>query len=150
MLYLPVGPPGCGKSTLCQWTLDQKMITKDAVICPDDIRVWMTGDRSRQDQNASVFRIVNTVLGCRLQQGLDVWLDATNLKFKRHHYMSMNLVTTILFDVPKDELFERNTTREFPVPDDVLTRMIDSTELWKSNNSDFVTPEEFMSGSYER
>lgn len=144
MLYLPIGAPGSGKSTLCEWAVKNGVITKETVICPDEIRKWMTGDRARQDRNSDVFKVVNTVLDCRLQLGLDAWVDATNFGFKTARYTEHNEVTTILCDIPEVELWERNKTREHPVPEAVLETMIGRLRAWKVGRTDYITAEEFM------
>lgn len=144
MLYLPVGPPGAGKTTLREWAVENGVIAADSVVCPDDIRLWMTGDRTRQDHNRDVFFVVDQVVKCRSLNGLDIWLDATNLDVRRGRIDSDNSVTTIVFDVPDDVLWERNRTRDFPVPDPVLERMISRFRTWKAQNAEpFITPESF-------
>lgn len=147
MLFLPIGPPGSGKSTLCDWALDNNIITFDAVVSPDDIRLWITGDRARQDRNPEVFKIVDIAVYSRLQLGLDVWLDATNMPARDFHSPHDKLVR-IVFDTPEDVLWQRNTTRDNPVPEVVLEQMISRFKDWKTNHSseDFVTPEEFKKG----
>lgn len=129
-LYLPVGPPGCGKSTLREWALQQNHIKESDVVCPDDLRVWLTGDRANQEANGAVFQVVKIVTSNRLAHEQDVWLDATNLhtgdrnKWVQDARMWGAKVTVILFDVDESELRLRNTTREHPVPEVVLDRMI--------------------------
>lgn len=79
-LIVPVAPPGAGKSTLVGTLFGQGLITADAVVCPDEVRVWLTGDGSDQTANRSVFEITDTIIRNRLSRGLDVFMDATNLR----------------------------------------------------------------------
>lgn len=149
MLYLPVGPPGCGKTSLRDMAVEAGVITADAVISPDEIRLWMTGDRARQDRNRDVFRVVDAVMSCRLQQGLDVWLDATNLQHRSPS--DFHDTTLIVFDTPDDKLWARNITREHPVPDHVLDRMISQFRTWRATNvENYVLVGDFIKTHIER
>lgn len=129
-LILPVGPPGCGKSTLREWFINRRVLPKRAVVSPDDLRVWLTGERADQTANNAVFSVVRTVVQERLRRNLNVYLDATNLtglsdwlNLAAEHSQPAIIVT---FKASDDTplLMERNRTREHPVPDEVLGKMI--------------------------
>lgn len=130
-LYLPIGAPGAGKSTLVAQLIGQGKITPEAVVCPDDFRVLLTGTKADQTANEHVFEIVNRIVGIRLERGLDVWLDATNLAFgPRDSMIAAALhcgqpVVCVPLPMPKVELRRRNLTRPDSVPFDVLDRMFE-------------------------
>jgi predicted kinase len=138
-LYLPVGPPGCGKSTLADALVADQLLQRDAVVCPDRYREVLTGSRASQKQNERVFSICNTIAVGRMTSGLDVWFDATNLPYNPQlAAIAANLhqpVVHVLFDhLTVSCLVERNATRQHPVPDDVLTRYIGYWADVKPNN----------------
>ena len=128
-LYLPIGPPGCGKSTLAEALVLDGLLSPDAIVCPDRYREVLTGSRASQAQNERVFSICNTITAGRLQAGLDVWFDATNLPYSpqlagmaRSYGQTVVNVTFDHLTVPM--VVERNANREHSVPDDVLMRFI--------------------------
>lgn len=129
-LFLPIGPPGSGKSTLVRSYTESGKLAADAIVCPDEYRVVLTGSKVDQSANHRVFEIVNRIVEERLSRGLDVWLDATNLApGPRQGQMLVATryrqpITCIVFDVPMVELRRRNLTRTDPVPFDVLERMV--------------------------
>lgn len=135
-LFLPIGPPGAGKSTLASWAVATGFLSEDAIVCPDTIRQWLTGDRSNQAHNQAVFTIVWTVVLNRLELDQDVFLDATNLN-QTERYIAKAVehnhrVIVITFDISDEELERRNQIREHPVPDFVLDRMIARSKTGQS------------------
>lgn len=135
-LILPVAPPGAGKSALAailvKWGLDP-----DGIVCPDEYRRIMTGDRANQTANGQVFLVCDTITEVRLSKGLNVYYDATNLTtLDRHkeiadHYGAR--IVCVRFSVGADELLRRNKTRPHPVPDDVLNAMISNFNFMPLN-----------------
>lgn len=81
-LYIPVGPPGCGKSTLARKMVQAQIITPDAVISSDATRKLITGDQTNQDCTSVAFKIIDLIIDYRLSNNLDVYMDATNLTVK--------------------------------------------------------------------
>jgi predicted kinase len=152
-LYLPVGPPGCGKSTLCEWAIDNEVFTRDAVVSPDELRLWLTGDRTKQHRNRQVFEIAHLVAQIRLEEQQDVWFDATNIftsEMADFAFLRDIPTVMILFDTPEDVLWERNGIRDHPVPDKVMQRMISRFNIWKSVNTEaYITPDQFRSTNAE-
>lgn len=129
-LYLPIGPPACGKSTLVEGLIRQGWLDEDAVVSTDALRIKLTGDVADQSANGSVFTIVNRMISERLQRGLDVWHDATNLRgewrttaigFAQVHGQP---IVCILFTANDATCRERNSKRVQPVPDDVMNTML--------------------------
>ena len=106
-------------------------ITFDAIVSPDNFRELLTGDRANQKCNRLVFSLVGDVITSRLNHGVDIFLDATNLTTKdrdkvvfqalEHDYS----VQIIVFDLPEDEVRSRNSSRNCPVPDFAMDRMFD-------------------------
>ena len=76
-LHIPVGISGSGKSTLWE-TLDPPPL----IICPDDIRLELTGDISNQSQNKRVFDLAFDRVFKAIGAGKDAFFDATNLQRK--------------------------------------------------------------------
>jgi predicted kinase len=132
MLYLPVACPGSGKSYCGTWMACNDIIPDDAIVSPDRYREILTGNRANQTVNGPVFKIVDEILDQRIQHGLDVYLDATNLNAKLRDKMLERLIkvsadfslgiTILVSDDPVDLLRERNKDRMWPVPDDVFER----------------------------
>lgn len=131
MLYLPIGPPGAGKSYLANLMVESGTLDPDAIVCPDNYRRILTGDASRQFENATAFSICRQIASARLRNGLDVWIDATNLRadwFAEHVDMANKTrtsITTILFDTPLEECERRNNERPTPVPRDIMDSMFE-------------------------
>lgn len=126
LLIVPLGPPGCGKSTLATDLVSCGM-SEDAIIEPDRFRTLMTGDRAEQSANGRVFTVCDTIADTRLQYGLDVYYDATNFQSLQKfvafaHDRRANLVF-VRFDPDWETLERRNRSREHTVPSDVLARM---------------------------
>lgn len=76
-LYITVGMPGCGKSTLAQRLMDSRYI--DKIISSDQIRVELFGDINEMGHNPEVFDLLHQRVREYLVGGLDVLVDATNL-----------------------------------------------------------------------
>lgn len=131
MLYLSIGIPGCGKSTLAVDMMDANLLTPEAWVSPDHFRKVLTGSKADQSANSYAFGICKYIVGCRLQRGLDVYFDATNLigawRADPLYYAELysQPVTSILFTANDEECLRRNTARGTDaVPKDVMTLMI--------------------------
>lgn len=130
-LIVPIGPPGCGKSTLVERLIGTGWLDADAVVSPDAYRRILTGDKSNQDLNGTVFGICADITKNRLQRGLDVFYDATNLlaawradilNYARLHNQP---VMFILFTANNETCRQRNELREVPVPDVIMDKMFE-------------------------
>jgi hypothetical protein len=75
-LTLMVGPSGAGKTTMLA------SMKSYQVVSSDDIREEICGDRRDQSQNDRVFRVLHELARTRIHAGLDVIVDATNIKRK--------------------------------------------------------------------
>ena len=89
-LTLMVGPSGAGKST---W-IEENTTANDTVFSSDRLRGILLGDSSRQDKNDQIFKILHTLVKTHLESGLDVIVDATNIRNK-----DRKSLTTLVDDV---------------------------------------------------
>ena len=134
-LIITVGIPGCGKSTLARQL--KALGNVDIVISSDSIRDELTGDPENQEQNANVFRVLNHRVAEALSQGLNVLVDATNLKPSyRNGLKALTLLARVrnvqgpiecrairFADSADFDLCQkRNTSRERVVPEFVMQR----------------------------
>lgn len=134
-LILPVAPPAAGKSYTARKLVDKEILYPEDVVEPDYYRELLTGDRTNQTVNRTVFEIVNSIVISRLRHGFDVYLDATNLN-SGHRVEMLDKVKTIdgiqiivlVSDLSKDILDEQNLNRPYPVPQKVLKRMWDQSQ----------------------
>lgn len=130
-LIVPVGLPCAGKSTLSKRLLSMEYIEPAAVVSPDHYRYFMTGNSALQHRNKEVFEVCHTIAQVRLQEGLDVFFDATNITHdavrKIEHIAHIGSADSVLvvFTTPTEECLARNAARLTPVPDDAMERMID-------------------------
>ena len=78
-LFITVGIPGCGKTTVVEKMLVNDQI--DIVVSSDKIREDLTGDMTNQEQNNDVFALLNQRVRAGLATGwARVMVDATNLR----------------------------------------------------------------------
>jgi predicted kinase len=121
-LIIPVGLPGCGKSTWpSSWDGNW------AVISTDEIRIQLTGDVNEMRRNDEVFDLFHDYIKASLGEGSTVYVDATNLRdFAR---ATLRAIAN-LHDVPvhaivftnTEEAVTRNLARDRVVPADVMAR----------------------------
>lgn len=133
-LYVPIGPPGCGKSSLGKKMVQHGIITSDAIVSSDAIRELVSGDPMNQDCTPVAFRIVDLILEYRLKNNLHVYMDATNLTAKPRSLMldkalgyKQNIVI-YLTSLTEDQILERNSSDHrvkngTVVPDHAMERM---------------------------
>lgn len=100
-LTLMVGPSGAGKSTFVANEKSYKVISSD------DIREEVCGNREDQSQNEKVFRIIHELVRTRIHAGLDVIIDATNIR-RKNRLSLVNLanggsVEYVVIDRPMSE-----------------------------------------------
>lgn len=77
-LYILVGLPGCGKSSLVRAEAQEN----DVVLSSDELRVEMYGFED-QTHNGEVFQEMNKRTREAGKAGKTVWYDATNINRKR-------------------------------------------------------------------
>jgi predicted kinase len=144
-LIIPVGVPGCGKSTFAEKFFDK--IT-DCIASTDAIRSLM-GDVNDQSNNDEVFRRFHQSIHDDLSDGFRVFADATNLTTRARStlralaaqaseeravtYRDLTpeqirvQVHLIVFRNPDQAVF-RNLKRERVVPHDAMLRMLENYE----------------------
>lgn len=132
-LYLPVGPPGCGKTLLSLELVRQGFISDSAPVSTDEMRRYMTGTTTDQSANEAVWSVARTVAHERLERGLTVYFDATNLNPEWYDKLlakaldKKHEVLFILFDTPYADCRRHNIGRkESAIPDTAVERMINT------------------------
>jgi predicted kinase len=122
-LYIPVGMPGCGKSTLYQTMAHPNL----HYVSTDAIREAM-GDVNDQSHNDEVFKQYHNSIANSLKAGHDVYADATNLQpFARQRLRDIaannNAETHLMLFTSLGQAVQRNQNRDRVVPEDVMRRM---------------------------
>lgn len=135
-LYIPIGVPGCGKSTFVKGL--SKEYDDVVVIETDKIREELTGSQEDQTQNKKVFEIAHS----RLDKGLanDVSgekvfvFDATNIsKWARKSIIDIGKkynakIIAVVITTPLGTCLKQNRNRDRVVPEDVIIRMFRNLE----------------------
>jgi predicted kinase len=131
-LYLPIAPPGAGKSTLASLMVDAGILDRDAVVCPDDFRRLLTGDENSQEENDLVFSLIQRIVEKRLSNGLDVYLDATNIGRTIREWRKRidraelpATITAIEFDLDEGVIRAQNAGRDRVVPENIMNNFIE-------------------------
>ena len=124
ILYIPMGLPGCGKSTFAS-----KIMSHAVRVSSDDIREQLTGDATNQSRNDEVFKQYYHRITLMLSSGRSVYADATNLRdFARRDLRNIaqnRKIETHLFVFNNiEQAVRRNATRERVVPEDVMGRFM--------------------------
>lgn len=120
------GVPGVGKSTFIK-----KYLSGSEIISMDEIRAEL-GDRRDQSKNKKVALIAKERLKEALRKKKNVLWDATSIR-KEHREQLLSLAEAygaytslfVLLDKEKN-IRAKNKDREFAVPDEVITRMIEN------------------------
>jgi predicted kinase len=124
-LIIPVGLPGCGKSSFA-------VNFGIPVVSTDQIRAEEFGDVNDMSNNDAVFELYHARIEEGLfEEGLDatVYADATNLRdFARRKLLDiayrMGAESHVLLFTNTQQAVIRNTQRERRVPDDVMVRFV--------------------------
>lgn len=133
-LYIPVGIPGCGKST---FATSFGLGDYPAVVVSSDAIRESLGDVNDQSKNGAVFAAFHELIDFYLfRNGVDVFADATNLDFRARQTLRgladhAHATTHLILFANLDEAILRNRKRDRVVPDDVMTRMIGKYERAK-------------------
>ena len=143
-LYIPIGLPGCGKTT------DRK---EDAlIVCKDNIRFMLLnheqtkrdyyldakqGEIGEQNLELAVDHIAKSAFGALIREGWNIYLDGTNLIASHRHYYEKRALEfdyTLHFIVYLDnkKAFERNHSRSRRVPKSIMLDMINKREYLTS------------------
>ena len=128
-VVIPVGTPGSGKTTVL---LDEARRRNATYICPDDIRLEITGNMEDQSQNFQVWNVTFQRVERALKDGHDIVVDATNTHGENRRFLTRfcciyggpSLQLELWwFGTPLEECISRNSKRNRVVPKDVLVRM---------------------------
>ena len=128
-LYIPVGAPGCGKSTLGGMLVDGGLVPPGCVISPDSLRENLLGDASDQSHGNLIFKTAYASVECALTAGRSVYFDATNTSVKSINRLIKRLdsvdfmVHVIFFNTHLASCLSYNSLRDRQVPKDVIERM---------------------------
>jgi predicted kinase len=137
-LIIPVGIPGCGKSTYAKTFFNE---INDVVWSTDEIRALPQygGDVNNQDNNDAVFHHFHGGITLDLARGRRVFADATNLTDRARRSLRTLAATNpagpvsthlVIFANP-DEAIRRNQARDRTVPSEVMFRMLEQYERFK-------------------
>lgn len=130
VLHIPVGIPGCGKSSIVQ------AINCPYVVSTDAIRARIANDVNDQSKNGDVFaefyeKIALNLTHCSPFES--VFADATNLESDSRKQLRMiaesaGAKTHLILFRNLSQAILRNEQRERTVPADVMLRMIEKYE----------------------
>lgn len=126
-LFIPVGIPGCGKSTYGQTFFRESFIAST-----DAIRERL-GNVQDQSQNDLVFEIYHDDIMVALKNGEDVYADATNLTERAREALvkiayKWGAAAHLIIFTDCGSAVRRNFKRERVVPSHAMTRMLDQYE----------------------
>lgn len=135
-LIIPIGIPGCGKSTWVKEMFDLKyaIVSSDAIrknIFGSLVTAHRTTPEQRVANNQQVFDIFHNKISEHLQFGVDVVADATNLNpFARDRLKAIAKehgakTHAILFKNPTEALVRnRERDEDAQVPEDVMMNFV--------------------------
>lgn len=126
-VIISIGIPGSGKTTVLKEFAEKYGYD---YVCPDDIRMEISGDAKDQSKNREVWELAHQRLKDYLAEEKTVVFDATFanpegrkkfLDFSKESGASK--IQGIYFDVPLEVAKERNARRDRQVPEKVLENM---------------------------
>lgn len=131
-LLMMIGCPASGKSSI------SKEIAKSfpfEILSADSIREEITGSVEDQSKNKEVFSILYERLKDKLNNGINVILDNTNIN-KKYRKMVFDEISNIdcykiayLCTKNEEDLYKDNLLKEHPVPDHVIDKFIKMFEM---------------------
>ena len=131
-VILGIGIPGSGKTTILKDFADRYSYV---YICPDDIRLEMTGDAADQSKNKEVWVEAYKRMADRLKERETVVFDATfTHPEQRKEFLNFartsgaEKIEGLLVNTNLELAKERNVSRERKVPERVLNRMSESLQ----------------------
>lgn len=122
-----IGIPGSGKTTALKPFAEQNQYV---YLCPDDIRIELTGNSADQSKNREVWTKAHERVADALKNGETVVFDATFardserknfISFAREH--GATKIQGIVADVSFEIACERNLARDRVVPEHAMERM---------------------------
>jgi len=131
--HITVGIPGSGKSTWVAEMVEWYMVRY--VVCPDEIRLQLTGDMSDQSANGKVFEKAHAEWAKHVYDADPVIFDATNLltRYRKELIVPIKrwggLPVAHIFNTEYEVCCYRNTLRDRVVPEDVMEKMWEKFKL---------------------
>lgn len=130
-LYILVGIPGCGKTSLIKAQAKEEHV----VLSSDELRVELYGFED-QTHNGEVFQEMNKRTREAGKADKTVWYDATNINRKRRVALAKEMkkyfahIQIVMCVCPIEDLIARNETREERhLPIEKLRQMIQSIQI---------------------
>ena len=124
-LVLLIGIPGAGKTTYAIEHINDNAV----YLSSDAIREELYGDESIQGDPSEVFSLMQSRAVEALNEGQDVWYDATNIT-RKDRASIINLcpkfakIEAYLIWVPIEECIKRDASRDRTVGKEVIDRML--------------------------
>lgn len=129
-VIMGIGIPGSGKTTLLKSFAEKHNY---AYICPDDIRLELTGDAADQTKNQEVWELAYQRVVDMIHTQESVVIDATfTHQGERQKFLDYireegaTKVEGLYVNTPLEIAKERNAQRERQVPEEILDMMNDS------------------------
>lgn len=132
-LFIPVGVPGCGKSTYAERVMNNVVVLSTDYSRARMVEAGLLESVSDMSRNNEVFDRFHEDIEDRLMNGIDVYADATNLRdFARERLRKIaektEAETIVLFFHNVTQAVSRNIRRERVVPADVMVNMLGQYE----------------------
>ena len=140
-LVILCAPPASGKST---WGKQFALENDLAYISTDAIRAEIGTGEGDQTVSAAAFVIARQRVSAALAGGKSAMIDATNVNRKsRRDWINLGkghgaFVTAVAFEVPVEELLERDAKRERHVGPEIINRFLAKYERPTSQEVDKV------------
>lgn len=133
-LTILVGCPASGKSTYSEWIV--KTESKTMRISRDEIRFSQFQQVLEQDAEGMITKMINEQVKTLLKNGWNVILDNCHTKkeYLQSHITSFSAYGNLafkVFDLPLEELLERNEKRTRKVPKKVIEGMFYQLQVLK-------------------
>ena len=126
-LVILCGPPASGKSTWGKRFAAENDLT---YVSTDEIRAEIGAGEGDQTVSAAAFALARGRVSAALGAGRSAMIDATNVNRKsRRDWIMLGrghgaFITAVAFEVPKDELLERDAKRERHVGPEIIERFV--------------------------
>ena len=126
-LVILCGPPASGKSTWGKRFAAENDLT---YVSTDEIRAEIGAGEGDQTVSAAAFALARGRVSAALGAGRSAMIDATNVNRKsRRDWIMLGrghgaFITAVAFEVPKEELLERDAKRERHVGPEIIERFV--------------------------